>query len=155
MKNLLAIFLMVFLFASCEGPAGPPGQDGGITEWWIKEDIKVKSSDWELVYNENKDPIYIYEYRIDDQDMSLYTDTYRKGLITTYMYLDFDDDAEAQTALPNPVHRRDAKDNSILWTETYSCDYTRDGFLIFKVTFSDFFTDQRPPETHFKAVITY
>ena len=49
MKNLLAIFLMVFLFASCEGPMGPPGQDGGITEWWIKEDIKVKSSDWELV----------------------------------------------------------------------------------------------------------
>ena len=155
MKNLLAIFLMVFLFASCEGPMGPPGQDGGITEWWIKEEIKVKSSDWELVYNENKDPIYIYEYRIDDQDMSLYTDTYRKGLITTYMYLDFDDDAEAQTALPNSVHRRDAKDNSILWTETYSCDYTRDGFLIFKVTFSDFFTDQRPPETHFKAVLTY
>ena len=152
MKNLLAIFLMAFLLASCEGPMGPPGKDGGITEWWEKEDILVKSSDWELVDNYGE-PFYMYQYRISDENFSLYQDAYKKGLITCYMYLDHGKDKEAQTALPNPVNRLDSENN--IWTETYAAEYTKDGFIIFKVTFSDFFTDQRPPETHFKAVITY
>ena len=62
MKNLLAIFLMVFLFASCEGPMGPPGrdgEDGGITYWIFDKDIQVKSSDWELVDNGNNEPFYM------------------------------------------------------------------------------------------------
>lgn len=155
MKNLLAIFLMVFLFTSCEGdmgPMGPPGEDGGITYWVFDEDILVKSSDWQLVDNGGK-PFYMYEYRIADKDYDIYQKAYAEGLITCYMYLDFDKATEAQTALPNPVNQID-EDNNI-WTETYAAEYTRDGFIIFKVTFSDFFTDQRPPETHFKAVLTY
>ncbi len=62
MKNLLAIFLMVFLFASCEGPMGPPGrdgEDGGITYWIFDKDIQVKSSDWELVDNGNNEPLHV------------------------------------------------------------------------------------------------
>lgn len=155
MKNLLAIVLMVFMFSSCEGemgPMGPPGEDGGITYWVVAEEIHVKSSDWELVEN-NGEPFYIYEYRIADKDFDVYQDAYGKGLITTYMYLSYDSDGEAQTALPNPVDRRDSDNN--YWTETYAAEYTKDGFIIFKVTFSDFFVDQRPPETYFKAVITY
>ena len=108
MKNLLAIFLMVFLFASCEGPMGPPGrdgEDGGITYWIFDKDIQVKSSDWELVDNGNNEPFYMYEYRIADKDFDIYQDAYKEGLITCYMYLDHGEDKEAQTALPNPVNR--------------------------------------------------
>lgn len=155
MKNLLAIVLMVVMFSSCEGevgPMGPPGQDGGITYWVFDNQILVKSSDWELRDN-GGEPFYMYEYRIADKDFDIYQKAYEEGLITCYMYLDYDSDAQAQTALPNPVHRKDSGNN--LWTETYAAEYTKDGFIIFKVTFSDFFIDQRPPETYFKAVITY
>lgn len=158
MKNLLAIFLMVFLFASCEGPMGPPGldgQDGGITEWWIKEVIEVKSNDWELKYDqEGGNPFFIYQYRIDDKQMDLYLDAYSEGLITSYMYLDYyDKNLQAQTALPNTIFQRDDKDN--LWQEHYSAEYTLDGFIIFKVTISDFVIDQKPPVAHFKVALTY
>lgn len=156
MKNLLAIVLMVFMFSSCEGemgPMGPPGKDGGMTEWFIDKDVAVYSSDWELATDPYGNPFFIYEYRIKDQDLSLYEDGYKNGLVTTYMYLDHGSDREAQTALPNPVDRRDNDNN--YWTETYAAEYTRDGFIIFKVTMSDFFVDQRPPETHFKIAITY
>ena len=155
MKNLLAIFLMVFLFASCEGPMGPPGRDGedGTKTYWIfDKDIPVMSGDWEFVENKGE-PFYMYEYKISDEDFDLYKDAYDEGLITCYMYLDYNTSKEAQTALPNPVNRLDSENN--IWTETYAAEYTKDGFIIFKVTFSDFFTDQRPPETHFNAVITY
>ena len=57
MKNLLAIFLMVFLFASCEGPMGPPGRDGedGTKTYWIfDKDIPVMSGDWEFVENKGE-----------------------------------------------------------------------------------------------------
>lgn len=84
MKNLLAIFLMVFLFTSCEGdmgPMGPPGEDGGITYWVFDEDILVKSSDWQLVDNGGK-PFYMYEYRIADKDYDIYQKAYAEGLIT-------------------------------------------------------------------------
>lgn len=158
MKNLLAIFLMAILFTSCEGEMGPmgppgePGQDGGITFWVFDSDIPVRSSDWKLVDNGGK-PYYMYEYRIADKDFDVYQDAYYEGLITCYMYLDYGQDFEAQTALPNPVNQIDNENN--IWTETYAAEYTKDGFIIFKVTMSDFFVDQRPPETHFKAVITY
>lgn len=131
---------------------GPPGKDGGITYWVFDNHIRVKSSDWELVDN-GGEPFYMYQYRIADEDFDIYQKAYKEGLVTTYMYLDYGLDKEAQTALPNPVDRRDSDNN--YWTETYAAEYTKDGFIIFKVTFSDFFVDQRPLETYFKAVITY
>ena len=160
MKNLLAIFLMVFLFASCEGPMGPPGldgEDGGITEWLVDKDITVYPRDWKLVNNHDGNPFYMYEYKIKDADYDLYLDAYDYGLVTTYMYLDYNDDIEAQTALPNPIDKMDENDNSITWRETYASEHTRNGFIIFKMTISDFFIEEgkTPPETHFKLVITY
>ncbi|WP_075559513.1 hypothetical protein [Parabacteroides timonensis] len=163
MKNLLAIFLMAILFVSCDGEIGPmgppgppgePGQDGGITEWWIDKNIAVKSSDWELVDNGAGKPFFIYEYRIDDKNYDLYQDAYAEGLVTCYMYLDYDDkNIQAQTALPYTLYDKDDQNNH--WEEHYSAEYTIDGFIIFKVTISDFFVDQRPPEAHFKVALTY
>lgn len=157
MKNLLVIFLMTLLFVSCEGHMGPPGQDGQNAEqtyWVIEDEIEVKSSDWKLSSNEAGDPIYTYDYRIKDKDYDLYMDAYYEGLVTAYMYLDFGDkELEAQTPLPNPVNRRDNEGN--IWTETYSYDYTVDGFIIFKVSVSDFYLDQKPPTTYFRVALTY
>lgn len=160
MKNLLAIFLMAILFVSCEGeigPMGPPGTDGkdGVTtQWWIDKNITVKSSDWELIDNGSGKPFFIYQYRIDDNNFDLYLDAYDEGLVTCYMYLDYyDKNLQAQTALPNTVYEKDDQNNT--WQEHYSAEYTLDGFIIFKVTISDFFVDQRPPEAHFKAAITF
>lgn len=154
MKNLLAIFLMAILFVSCEGPMGPPGKDGGMTEWVIENDIEVKSSDWKLSNDEYGEPMFTYDFRIKDKYYDIYMDAYENGLVSSYMYLDHGDkNLEAQTPLPNIVNRIN-KDNN-LWTETYSYDYTIDGFIIFKVKISDFITDQRPPTTHFRVALTY
>ncbi|WP_304245911.1 hypothetical protein [Parabacteroides gordonii] len=159
MKNLLAIFLMAILFVSCEGeigPMGPPGndgKDGATTEWLIEKDIAVYPSDWKLVNDQYGNPFFMYEYRVKDKDMSLYEDAYDEGLITGYMYLDFGTNREAQTALPNPVNRRDDDNNT--WTDTYAAEYTVDGFIIFKVTMSDFFVEERPLEAHFRIALTY
>lgn len=154
MKNLLAIFLMVFLFASCEGPMGPPGKDGEKTYWVIEDEIEVKSSDWKLSSNEQGEPIFTYDFKIQDKDYDLYMDAYYEGLVTSYMYLDFGDKKlEAQTPLPNPVDRKDKNNNT--WTETYSYDYTVDGFIIFKVSVSDFYLDQKPPTTYFRVALTF
>ena len=117
MKNLLAIFLMALLFASCEGPMGPPGKDGddGSKTYWIfDKDIPVESGDWELVDN-GGEPFYMFQYRISDEDFDLYQDAYDEGLITCYMYLDYNTSKEAQTALPNPVNRidKDFQNNGI------------------------------------------
>ncbi len=160
MKNLLAIFLMAILFASCEGPMGPPGRDGldgensEPTSLVIDYQIEVRSSDWKLSKTEAGEPIYTYDFRIKDKDFDLYKKAYYEGLVTSYMYLDFGDkDLEAQTPLPNPVNRQDNEGH--LWTETYSYDYTVDGFIIFKVSVSDFFLDQKPPTTYFRVALTY
>ena len=155
MKNLLAIFLMAILFVSCEGPQGEPGRDGTSTYWIIEDEIEVKSNDWKLSSNEEGEPIYTYDFRIKDKDYDLYMNAYYTGLVSCYMYLDFGDDKlEAQTPLPNPVDRQDKDGNK--WTETYSYDYTIDGFIIFKVSISDFFLDQKPPTTYFRAAaLTY
>lgn len=154
MKNLLAIFLMVLLFASCEGPMGPPGENAEPTYWVIENEIEVKSKDWQLSKNEAGEPIYTYDFKIKDKDYNLYMDAYDNGLVTSYMFLDFGDkNLEAQTPLPNPVDRQDKDGNQ--WRETYSYDYTIDGFIIFKVSISDFFLDQKPPTTYFRVALTY
>ena len=154
MKNWLAIFLMAILFVACEGPQGPPGLDAEHTYCVIEDEIEVKSSDWKLSSNEAGAPIFTYDYRIKDKDYDLYMDAYYKGLVTSYMYLDFGDkNLEAQTPLPNPVNQHDNEGNT--WTETYSYDYTVDGFIIFKVSISDFYLDQKPPTTYFRVALTY
>ena len=150
---------MAILFTSCEGeigPMGPPGKDGNTTEWWIDKNIAVKPGDWILKDNGSGKPFFIYEYRIDDQNYSLYQDAYAEGLISSYMYLDYHDkDIQAQTALPHTVYEKDDHNNN--WEEHYSAEYTIDGFIIFKVTISDdFFLDQKPPTTYFRAAaLTY
>lgn len=157
MKNLLAILLMAILFVSCEGPMGPPGepgQDGLATSWVIEDEIEVRSSDWKLSSNEEGEPIYTYDFRIKDSDYELYKKAYYEGLVSCYMYLDFgDENLEAQTPLPNPVDRQDNEGHQ--WRETYSYDYTTDGFIIFKVSISDFFLDQKPPTTYFRAALVF
>ena len=62
MKNLLAIFLMALLFASCEGPMGPPGKDGddGSKTYWIfdKDIYKNNNSDVVSVLGDDEKVLY-------------------------------------------------------------------------------------------------
>lgn len=156
MKNLLAIFLMAFLFASCEGPMGPPGrdgEDGGITYWGV-EKVEIKSNEWKVQNDKNGDPAYYsFDYKIKDTDFNTYLDTYGDGLVTAYMYLDHGTNIEAQTPLPAIVPLIESDNYN--WREYYSYEYTTDGFVIFTVKYSDFILDQRPPTSYFRIVLTY
>lgn len=152
MKNLLAIFLMALLFTSCEGEMGPPGQDGGITYWGV-EYVEIGSNQWKTSYDSNGEPYYSCDYKIKDTDFNTYLDTYDGGLVTAYMYLDYNTDMEAQTPLPAIVPLRES--DNYQWREYYSYEYTPDGFVIFTVKYSDFVIDQKPPTSNFRIVLTY
>ncbi|MCC8146372.1 MAG: hypothetical protein LIO93_08060 [Bacteroidales bacterium] len=61
MKKLFGLILLVGLFASCEGPTGPPGRDGIGADSFIR-DVKISWNMWE----EGSDatgPILFYEIR--------------------------------------------------------------------------------------------
>lgn len=145
MKNLLAIFLMVFLFASCEGPAGKDGE--GI--WWhVSDPIKVNSSQWELGENAEGVPFYFYEYNINNLDK----DVYDGGKVQVRMFLDFDTNIEALTPLEHTEQRQDKDGNQ--YKEIYGYEYYPGGIMI-TVKFGDFIVDQRPPTQYFQVVLNY
>lgn len=152
MKNLLAIFLMALLFTSCEGEMGPPGKDGGITYWGV-EYVEIAPDQWQISEDPNGELYYSYDYKIKDTDFNTYLDTYEDGLVTAYMFLDFDTDKEAQTPLPAIVPLRES--DNYQWREYYTYEYTPDGFVIFTVKYSDFVMDTRPSRSNFRIVLTY
>lgn len=148
MKHLLAIFLMVFLFASCEGPAGPPGRDGNETWWYVSKIIKVDTRDWELATNADGINYYFYEYKLSDLDGELYD----KGNAFARMFLDFDTNIEAIAPLEHTIQCQDTNGNK--WNEIYGFEYYPGG-VMFTVKFDDFVTDLRPPTQYFQVVLNY
>lgn len=148
MKNLLTLFLMVFLFASCEGPAGRDGLDGEGIWWHVTKPIKVNSSDWELGKNADGVLYYFYEYNLNELDY----DVYDSGKVSARIFLDFDSDIEALAPLEHTIQRQNS--NGEKWNEIYGYEYYPGG-LMFTVKFDDFDTTQRPPTQYFQVVLNY
>ena len=148
MKNLLAIFLMAILFASCEGPAGAPGKDGQGIWWHVTDPIKVNSNQWELGENAEGVPFYFYEYNIKELD----GDVYDGGKVQVRMFLDFDTNIEAIAPLEHTEQRQDKDGNK--YNEIYGYEYYPGG-IMFTVKFGDFITEQRPPTQYFQVVLNY
>lgn len=151
------IFLLttaMMLFVSCEGdrgPVGPPGEKGdkGDGTWWYVKEFTVRTDQWKLVGKEHDLNSY-YEYQVNISDLS--EDVFYDGLMTAYMYLD--DNTQAQ--LPEVIHYGIDTENGQehLWTETYKCDFAV-GSILFKVEFSDFLTENRPATKKFRVVLQY
>ena len=146
MKKLLILsFVVVALFASCEGP---PGRDGIDNEmYWFVREYTVASGRWELVNDEEPYGSYFqYPITISELDQELF----KKGNVFCYMYR-----GNVQTPLPFTIHYIETDDASdYLWTETYSFEFSNRA-ITFYVNYSDFKTSIRPPETTFRVVLNY
>lgn len=147
MKNLLVMFLMAFALVSCEGPVGPPGQDGSV--YWWGDNYEVKSGHWLEAHDETGKLYYYYEFKINQ----LTEDIYYDGQVICYMYLDYHTNKEAKTAMPNKIQRKDTKGNT--WEEQYTYEYTPDGFVIFIVKYGDKEPTLLPLSTFFRINLNY
>lgn len=46
-KNFLLFFMILLAFTACEGPAGPPGQDGSGMYWFV-DTYTIREKDWKM-----------------------------------------------------------------------------------------------------------
>ena len=149
-KIVFFLFALLMTFASCEGPMGPEGPAGPGTNWKILT-FTVDSRDWKMMQNEDgSNPRFFYEFEVPEIDEFIYTD----GLVSAYMYTNVG--IETQTPLPYVLHQEavDNQGNTILWTETYTYDYSP-GSIAFYSTFSDFFVEQNPPTMEFRVALMW
>ena len=150
MKKLLFLFLLpsaLWLFTSCEGPAGRDGISGTETYWFVTE-IPIRESDWQLVGGVDQLNSY---YRASFNIKELDRDIYENGHVFCYMYQTMNG-KEVQTVLPFTVPK--ANNDGELWTETYSYDFSL-GQITFYFNCSDFYTNNRPQTTTFRVVLNY
>ena len=148
MKKLLFLMSVVaFLFASCEGPPGRDGLNGGETYWFVR-DYPISANNWQLVGGVDQLNSY---YRASINISELGRDIYENGNVFCYMYQTVNGRG-VQTILPFTVPK--ANDDGELWTETYSYDFYP-GTITFYFICDDFYTNNRPPATTFRVVLNY
>ena len=149
-KKLFLLSLAVWLFVSCEGPAGRDGVNGVETYWFVKV-YTINANQWQLVNGEDQLGSF-FQAKVSIPELD--RDIYEKGLVFCYMFQSVDG-KEVQTLLPFTVPYGESRGNSeLLWTETYAFDCSP-GTITFYVNYSDFYTSNRPPTTSFRVVLNY
>jgi len=162
-KFFLLLSAAVWLFASCEGPAGRdglegrPGRDGkdgkdGVETYWYVGVYTINSSNWQLV--NGVDQLNSY-YRASITISELTNDIYEDGTVFCYLFQTIDN-REVQTPLPFtvPLGEAGSGNTNFLWTETVAYDFAP-GRITFYVNYSDFFTSNRPGTMIFRVVLNY
>ena len=146
----LTLLLLVFIIGitACEGPTGPMGPQGpsgkdGDSNWYVPDDIEIKSDMWKLMYDENDYPYY--ECRVSrlpyfrEVTQPEFEFIFDKGLIICYLvdWISYDGGAQilAQFPLPHSVY---FEDNVSLYSESISFEVLRTGHINFTVRYSDF-----------------
>lgn len=143
-KNLLALFVLAFVFLSCEGPEGPPGESMN----WHVADITVYSHEWEEEWDGDT-PYYvcIKDYPIDNY-------IYDFGHVFAYYYIRYGEANEAQTLLPRYLEfLKFEPGQNVAWTESITYDYMP-GSIAFYYQYSDF-AEVQPPTEHFRIVMNW
>ena len=149
-KILFLLSAAMWLFASCEGPAGRDGLDGAETYWFVK-DYTIREGDWNLVGKVDELNSY-YQARVDIRELD--RDIYEKGHVFCYMYQRVDN-RDVQTILPFTIPvGKVTNGKEELWTETYSYDFSV-GRVTFYFNCSDFYTNNRPGAQTFRVVLNY
>ena len=150
MKKLFFLLSVVlFTFASCEGPPGRDGLDGAETYWFVQT-YTIQSNQWQLMNGEDQlNSFFQAKISIPELDRELCA----RGNIQCYM---FRNNTEVQTPLPFtiPYGDKGTGGEELLWTETVSFDFYP-GTITFYVNYSDFYTSNRPETVKFRVVLTY
>ena len=150
MKKYLFL-LTVLVLAACEGPMGPPGEPGTVTNWKILT-YTVRADEWKLVgYAGELNSYYMCEKPARDITDFIYTD----GNVTGYLIQNPRKQNEVQTPLPFVIPRGELdKGQEILYTEVYTFDFMP-GSIAFYVNYTDFETNIRPGECDYRIVLTW
>jgi len=137
----------LWLFACCEGPAG---RDGAETFWFVKS-YTINTNQWQLVNGVDQIGSF-YQAKISIPELD--REIYENGNVFCYMFVRVNN-VEVQTPLPYSNHYGKVVGGSEeLWTETFSFDFYRGG-ITFNVTYSDFYTNNRPQTITFRVVLNY
>lgn len=148
MNKLVLLIGMALAFASCEGPVGPMGPAGepGPGMNWNVEYFTVYPNEWEFMGNsDNPNEIYYrcikpFANKLPDKERIF---IYDSGVTSTFMYTNYDTDAETQTSLPYVLNWTDNYNN--LCVETYYSDYTVND-VAFYVAYSGGNQDNQPTQ---------
>ncbi len=121
---------------------------------WFVDEFQVESRHWQLVGGVDQEDSY-YEYifdRIPDGE------PYYEGIVTAYMYLDYNTDYEVQTPLPYTEYRlgTDGHGNDVYYSIHFTYDVKADGTIAFKAYVSDHYTGSFNPGTQtFRVAILW
>ena len=148
MRKILLFLLLATLLSACDNDSDSnwnnrPGWEDN--QNWEVYTITINAKDWQLVGDVNGDNSF---YRCIVDDRYLDQNIFDNGSVMVYL-IQYDGNTPVQTPLPYIMHYADG-DN--LWTETFSYDYIL-GSLAFYVTYSDFFTENKPGTCQFKVVM--
>ncbi|MDR1340778.1 MAG: hypothetical protein LBK58_12105 [Prevotellaceae bacterium] len=152
MKTIKYIAVAIFslaVFNSCTDSTNLPPEDFDVPNWYT-ENLEVKASDWKLVGGIDEIDSY-YEYIFDNFP-------YVDGIVSVYMYQNFDKNTELQIPLPYTSYEVDILDNGeeVYYSIQYSYDIARDGSIALKVHVSDYFTGLFRPDTEvFRVAIIW
>ena len=142
LKSTLVFLFIVLGFTACEGPQGPPGEDG-----WSYIDVKYYTiSRWALA----ADGTYFFA----EVSNSAITDyVFDKGVVVGYLVQDYNKANELHIPLPYEMfyNEYDVYGNLVQWSETVSFDIMP-GSIGFYYKPSDFYTGLTPPSLTFKIV---
>lgn len=156
MKKILIMLIAALCMLSCkegpmgpQGPQGPKGDPGESTNWKII-DIQINSNQWSLTDFPNNN-YYYGTIEIPELTQSIYDN----GLVTCYVEANTGTANAYQMPLPQVMHKEEYEGaQQLLFTETVDYSYGI-GFIEIAVTFSDFFTEVRPSDMHFRLVLQW
>jgi len=162
MKKLFLILLTAFSainFQSCDGdrgpmgphgPAGRVGRDGedGLV-YYQKNDFTVASADWQLRAPDDKPNERYYRYEFDYNELT--DEMCDIGIVSAYFV--YDDGY--QNPLPSTkFHSFEENGQKFYYSQTIDYEYAP-GKIIFIVTNSDFYTDEKPGTMTFRVITHY
>ncbi|NDV63797.1 hypothetical protein [Bacteroides sp. 224] len=123
-------------------------------ETWYVEDFRITPNMWKLVGEPGEIGSY---YRCVIGGLPL-KDSYYDGVVTAYIYFDYDTPDEVQTPLPFTEYfiGRNSKNEEVPYSIQYSYDVAANGTIAFKAYVSDYYTDLfRPGTEDFRVAIVW
>lgn len=145
LKHIALLLLTLVTLSSCE-----ENDDNLYQENWFAKDFEIRSSDWKLVGEPND--IYSY-YECVVSGIPLNT-SYYDGIVTAYMYFDYDSKYEVQAPLPYTEYivETNAGGEEVNYSIQYSYDVKSDNTIAFKAYVSDYYTGYFHPGTQYFRV---
>jgi hypothetical protein len=151
MKRITGILLaLMACIAACEGPMGPPGEDGYAPGLYVN-DFTVFSEDWELYENEDG-PYFEYEFAVPELTRHVF-DT---GAVVCYLVQEksYDGRTSFLTQNPLPYTYYGMYDDGVLFSENYSYEVS-EGYITFIAKNNTFDNRLRPLNRDFHVVIMW